>query len=283
MSDVRIVTVFADGPGGENPAPIVLDAAAMTDDQMQEVAKTTGHESAYVVDNTDNSCDLTLRFWVPNHEMDMCGHATIGAVWLLHQLNRLPKHRELRIHTNSGPVRACVDDSGFVTVSQPAARVETVADADADAVLDVLGLTPAQLAPRPVRNATTSRTKTLVPLRDVATLDTLKPDLDRVAEVCDRIQSTGLYPYASSGQRQFDARQFPRASGYPEDPATGIAAAALTFGLLTDDLIDRDERPVIIRQGRAMGRPSRITTRFITQDDQIVGCWLGGHVKHGSI
>jgi hypothetical protein len=35
---------------------------------------------------------------------------------------------------------------------------------------------------------------------------------------------------------------FPRSSGYPEDAATGIAAATLAFGLLHDDLIAADDR-----------------------------------------
>lgn len=39
-----------------------------------------------------------------------------------------------------------------------------------------------------------------------------------------------------------------RASGYLEDPATGIAAAVLTFGLLLSQLLD-SQRTVGIRQG----------------------------------
>ena len=98
-------------------------------------------------------------------------------------------------------------------------------------------------------------------------------------EVCALVGSTGLYPYAVSGDRQVDARQFPRSSSYPEDPATGIAATALTFGLFADEVISADERPIIVRQGRAMGRPSRISIRLELGDGQIRGCWLGGSVE----
>ena len=47
-------------------------------------------------------------------------------------------------------------------------------------------------------------------------------------------------------------RQFPRASGYPEDPATGVAAAALAlaFHTLTG------QSSAKFYQGTAMGRPS---------------------------
>lgn len=47
-------------------------------------------------------------------------------------------------------------------------------------------------------NATTSRTKTLVPLFSEEALDALRLDLPRVAQVCDLVGSTGLYPYTVS-------------------------------------------------------------------------------------
>jgi PhzF family phenazine biosynthesis protein len=275
--DVEVVTVFADGPTGGNPAPVVLDAQSLTDDEMQAVARSYGHECAFVVDPADTGCDLSLRFWVPNHEMEMCGHATLGTVWLLHRNDALPRRDEVTVHTASGVVRAKIFPDGAVQISQPAGHIETIEDGNA--VLRVLGLSQADLTDAPVRNATTSRTKTLVPVRDVARLDEIEPDLDRIEAVCAAIGSTGLYPYAPSGDRQVDARQFPRSSGYPEDPATGVAAAALAFGLLASGLVAADERPIFVRQGRAMGRPSRISVRFDIAGGQIRGCWLGGSVE----
>ena len=273
---VTLTHVFAAGPGGGNPAPIVLDAAGMTDAQMQAVAREYEHESGFVLPAPDGSdCDFTFRYWVPNHEMSMCGHATVAAIWLLNRSGRLTGDT-VRVDTRSGVVCARVS-SGTVEVTQPEGAVEHVAAEAIPDVLDVLGILPADLADRPVRNARTSRTKTLIPVVDPATLDRIQPDFDRVERVCERIDSTGLYPYAVSDPegRVFDARQFPRSSGYPEDPATGIAAAALVFGLLADGLVERDGKPIRVRQGRAMGRPSEIVLRFA--DD--TGLWLGGDVR----
>lgn len=272
------MTVFADGPGGGNPAPIVLDAAAMADEEMRDIARGYGHESAFVVDPSGTGCNLALRFWVPNHEMEMCGHAALGAVWLLADLGALPVGDELTVHTGSGVVRARIAADHSVSISQPPARVEAVPDTRA--VLAVLGLRDADLCGRPVRNATTSRTKTLVPVGSADRLDAIEPDWDRVEGVCAELGSTGLYPYAFSGDRQWDARQFPRSSGYPEDPATGIAAASLVFGLLADGLLAADGRPVAVRQGRVMGRPSRISVQLEVGDTVTPGCWLSGRVSH---
>lgn len=66
------------------------------------------------------------------------------------------------------------------------------------------------------------------------------------------------------------ARQFPRNSGYPEDAATGIAAAALFYGL------GAPKAGLLVRQGEAMGRPSEIRVRC---DPDGPGCRLGGRVE----
>lgn len=277
VDDVRTVTVFPDGPGGGNPAPIVLAAADLGDGEMQAVARHYGYESAFVVDPAGTGCDLALRFWVPNHEMSMCGHATLGTVWLLARLGRVPADGELKVHTRSGVVQARLT-AGEVAIDQPSGDCEPVQDPElVDTLLEALGLTRDDLAGRPVRNARTSRTKTLVPLRDVATLDALDVDPQRVALACAALDSTGLYPYAPSGDRQFDARQFPASSGYLEDAATGIAAAALAVGLLADGDITAEQQPITVRQGRAMGRPSRITVTPEAGDGLgVVRWWISG-------
>jgi len=226
--NVFVVNVFRDGPGGGNPAPVVLDASEMTAAAMRELAAHYAHESAFVLPGRDG-CDLSLRFFVPNHEMEMCGHATLGTVWLLKHLGLFPEP-ELTIATLSGIVTARMTEEG-PAISQPAGRCELVDTPSA--ILDVLGLCKSDLEDLPVVNAATSRTKTLVPVRTRAILDSIAPDFSGIADVCDAMGSTGLYPFAllDRATATLAARQFPRSSGYKEDAATGIAATALASGL----------------------------------------------------
>lgn len=259
----------------------------MTDADMQHVARSHGHESGFVLPApADSGCDFEFRFWVPNHEMSMCGHATVGALWLMERMGRLEGDR-FTILTRSGRVEARLGErtpqGAQVEISQPAGTIEPLPDADqsrAD-IADVLGIHADELAPLPVQNAATSRVKTLVPLRRVSTLDSLAPDFSRIEALCARIGSTGLYPYAvfDGAAQVVDARQFPSSSGYPEDAATGIAASALAFGLLSNGIVEPSERRVTVRQGRAMRRPSEISVRFRLDGGRPAGCWLGGAVR----
>lgn len=284
---MKIVNVFTDGHGGGNPAPIAMDASSLSDAEMQNIAKEFGLESGFILPPPPGSlCDFEIRYFVPNHEMAMCGHVTVGALWLLHKDGKLPRQRA-KIWTKSGIVcgrlAEGVGAEAQFEITQPLGKIDALpnpADSEAE-ILDVLQISKKDLAPFPVQNAATSRVKTLIPLKSTAILDALQPDFTRVEGLCERIDSTGLYPYAPHDRARqiYDARQFPKNSGYPEDAATGIAASALAFGLLENQLVDASDRPITIRQGRAMKRPSKIDIRFTLGDPGISGCWLSGRVE----
>uniref|UniRef100_UPI000D365637 PhzF family phenazine biosynthesis protein n=1 Tax=unclassified Variovorax TaxID=663243 RepID=UPI000D365637 len=284
--EVALIRVFVNGPNGGNPVPLVRHAEGMSAADMQAVARHHGHESAFIFEPDAPGIDWTLRFFVPNHEMEMCGHATVGALWALREWGEWSTPTA-RVRTLSGVVDARWDaQCARVWISQPKVRLGAVDDGAGRRVCDVLQ--PGCTWQAPIVNAATSRMKTLVRLPDIAALDALAPALDQVEAVCAAIDSTGLYPYAletgADGAAVVAARQFPRASGYPEDAATGIAAAALWGYLAATEMvpIGTPADPVVtsVRQGEAMGNPSAIDlqARFGAQGE-VVGCWLGGRVE----
>lgn len=268
--EIVLLSVFPAEPGGGNPAPIVPDARGLAGEDMRLIAARHGHESGFVLPPEDAaSADRRFRFFVPEHEMEMCGHATLGAAWLLRRRGEASA-TELRIETLSGPVRAVFVGDG-VEVTQPAGNAGPVENPAP--VLAALGIAAADLADAPVLNAATSRIKTLVPLRDVGQLHALTTRMEAVRAACEAIGSTGLYPYAMANAAVAHARQFPRHSGYPEDAATGIAATALYAGL---SIIGAAPPELIVRQGEAMGRPSEIRVR---RDPDGAGLRLSGRVE----
>lgn len=278
---VVLINVFVNGPGGGNPVPLVADACGMDAAQMQAVARAHGHESAFVLPADVPGADWRLRFFVPQHEMEMCGHATVGTLWALRRWGAWTTPTA-RVQTMSGLVDVEWDAARQrVWISQPAVREEALGPEGAARVARALRLDDAM--PLPATNATTSRAKTLVPLRNVAALQALAPDFAAMESTCEAIASTGLYPYALESASVVFARQFPKSSGYPEDAATGIAAAALWGHLAAAGAIavGTPAAPAVctVRQGDAMGRPSAIAVRprFDTQG-AVAGCWLSGEV-----
>lgn len=283
MSNVSLIRVFVRNGLGGNPVPLVADARGMSAAQMQSVAEAYGHESAFVLPS-DIGCDWRFRFFVPQHEMEMCGHATVGTLWALRQWGRWTTPTA-RIETLSGIVHAYWDDAlQTAWVSQPAVRTQALDAETSSRVAAQLRLPAGTYA---ATNAATSRVKTLVALPSVAVLDGLQPDFSAMEPLCASIGSTGLYPYAwgaskADGRPVIHARQFPKSSGYPEDAATGIAAAAL-WGYLQQagELagIDKKASSIAVWQGDAMGSPSEILVAPRHADSgEPDGCWLSGSV-----
>ena len=142
-----------------------------------------------------------------------------------------------------------------------------------------LAITADDIGDGPIQSVATSRFKLIVPLKDRCVLDTLKPDFKYLWDLCDRYQTTGFYPFTkeelppktttiTDANEQstprttsvFFARQFPKRAGYPEDPATGVAASALGAYLAHHAIISTKEgwNAYPIYQGQAMNRPSPI-------------------------
>lgn len=289
---VVVLDVFTrDGRGG-NPVPLVLKAEGMDDAAMRGVAAAYGHESAFVLPARDPAAQWRLRFFVPGHEMEMCGHASVGSLWALRQWG-LWTTPTTTLETASGLVQAQWDEGlQCVWISQPAAQIQPLDAAQSRATADVLRLAADPARPAAI-NACTSRIKTLLRLPSPEALHGLQPDFTQMFALCDAIGSTGLYPYAIAAQGdaanpedralRVHARQFPKASGYPEDAATGIAAAALWAYLRAHAELRHADDPqaaCVVLQGEAMGSPSAIRVRERRDaSGQPLGCWLSGAVQ----
>jgi PhzF family phenazine biosynthesis protein len=266
---VETLTVFADGPGGGNPCPVVTDATGLTAEQMRAVAQEYGHESAFVLTPTEPNARVRLRYFVPRHEMEMCVHATVAALSLLDEPGRL------RVQTPLGLVNAEIGGDGTVTVEQFPPVLGEPVDA-ADELAAAMGCGPEQIIA--ARSVSVSRAKLMV---DVAGLQALQPDPDAVRVVCERLGVTGLYPFTVGEGGQVFARQFPRDSGYPEDPATGLAAAGLGCLLALRENAD-GRYGYDIRQGQAMGRPSRITVHTTRVGEVVTRVAVSGRAQRAA-
>jgi PhzF family phenazine biosynthesis protein len=278
-------TVFALAPGGGNPCPVVLDADALSDDQMQAIAASRRLETGFVVRPARPDADVRLRYFVPNHEMEMCVHATIAAVTVL-RARSLIVEDAVAVETAIGLVTVTVggsEDPGSPTVTVEQRRPEvTPFDVDAGEVARALGLDPGSIDPSlPIEAVSTARSKLMVPLRDHRALDGIDLRPEELWALCDRAGTTGVYAFTTAPRHRAavaEARQFPVRAGYPEDPATGVAACALGAYLSAHTASgDRsDHRTFQIEQGHAMGRPSVLVARTLVEDGIVARTWIEG-------
>ena len=82
MITVHIVDAFTDKVDTGNRAGVVLEADALSETEMQKIAKFAGYsETAFVLSSDAQDHDVHVRYFTPSSEVPICGHATIATHW----------------------------------------------------------------------------------------------------------------------------------------------------------------------------------------------------------
>src|SRR5437773_2436948 len=118
--EVVFTRVFAAAPNGGNPCPVVLNADGLTDAAMQQLAREFNLDTAFILRPTKPGAHMRIRFFVPQREMGISGHATIAAITAAIE-HGLVTVQSLRIETLNGlfPVRWNRENATvFVSVEQ---------------------------------------------------------------------------------------------------------------------------------------------------------------------
>ncbi len=258
---------FAPRPGMGNPAGVVLDAHELSDAAMQAIARAVGfNETAFVLPSS--VADLRLRYFTPGHEVDLCGHATVGSFVALHQHGRLPGAgfpRRLTLETGAGrrPVTVELGGAGepVVTMAQGPARFESF-DGDRASLARVLGIGPDDVrADLPILYGSTGLWTLVVPVQGLGAMRRMKPVPAEFPSVLTRMPGASIHPFCLEtvhADAHLHGRHFssPR-SGTVEDPVTGTASGVL--GAYYSEFIEADPpSPLLIEQGQEIGRDGRV-------------------------
>lgn len=240
---------------------------------MRAIAANYGHESVFVTSLSAST--VGLRYFVPRHEMRMCVHATIAAVTALVSSGTLTGG-QASVTTASGEHQVSWDagDPPAVTVGQPPPWFGPSGTALRSRLAKALGLPDGSISPTAeIQSVSVSRAKLIIPLRDAGAVHAAQPDFPALWTLCSGMDTTGAYIFAAHPDghpAHLVARQFPVDAGYLEDPATGVAAAALAA------YVANQHRPaqsswthLTIDQGDTMGAPSRLVTAALAGPDGV--------------
>jgi PhzF family phenazine biosynthesis protein len=220
---IRIIDAFTDQPFRGNPAAVCLVEGAWPDDEwMQRVATETNlSETAFALPVDGSDADYALRWFTPEAEEDLCGHATLATAHALHEDRGTPA--TVRFTTRGGILIAHSFAEGGVTLDFPASPpVKAPAPVG---LADALGAEPVEVY------RTGALRDLLVVLRDEPAVRGVVPDLTAIARIERQDDVRGVIVTARADQDSagydFVSRFFAPADGIPEDPVTGSAHTAL--------------------------------------------------------
>lgn len=282
------VDVFTEDLYSGNPLNVVLGADALDEVQMQRLASEAGCPVTSFVMRSRRA-EVKCRFFSPGLEEPMSGHAAVGSVWCLSEsgaLGALAAGRH-RLETPIGVLPFSTETSPdgvrkvWVTVKRPMFAGE----GDPKEIASTIGIGVDSLFHDefPISRASAGIPYLLVPVRSIDVMARIQPNREELSELARELDVAGLVVYSWGVMEQgstVHSRCFVPASPFLEEPASGMAGAALGAYLVQHDFIGREAHDrIVIEQGHWVGRPSKILVRVEKKGTAIRRLDIGGSAR----
>jgi len=203
------IDAFTDKVFGGNPAAVCPLDHWIPDELMQQIAMENNlAETAFFVRDHDR---FDIRWFTPEIEVDLCGHATLATAFVIFNLEHF-SNPVIQFGSRSGVLRV-LKNGDFLTLDFPADKpVRSSAPQD---LLAGMGLNPIEIY--------RGKTDYMLVYADAGQIEKLKPDMPRISEISAR----GIIATAPGDDVDFVSRFFAPQSGISEDPVTGSAHTTL--------------------------------------------------------
>jgi PhzF family phenazine biosynthesis protein len=206
------IDAFTDKPFGGNPAAVCMLSKAQDPAWMQSFAQEMNlSETAFFHPYKDG---YNLRWFTPQVEVELCGHATLASAHVLWEMNYLSPNETARFYTKSG----------LLTARKKERWIELDFPAELPQACEVPAELLKALDVKPVYTGK-NRFDYLLEIESEEELRKLTPDFTELAKV----QTRGVIVTCKSIASEFDfiSRFFAPATGINEDPVTGSAHCCL--------------------------------------------------------
>lgn len=206
------VDAFTEKPFAGNPAAVCVLPEPRNAEWMQDVAREMNlSETAFLLRREDG---FGLRWFTPEVEVDLCGHATLASAHVLWEDGHVAAGEEIRFHTRSGLLKAA-RDGAWILLDFPEKREHEATPPPG--LLDALGVSSAYVGK--------NEFDFLVLVASDEIVRNAKPNFTQLANISAR----GVIVTSRSASPQYDfvSRFFAPGSGINEDPVTGSAHCCL--------------------------------------------------------
>lgn len=268
MMKAFVMDAFSTQLFGGNQAGVALPDHPLTDDTMRQIAAEFKHsETAFVTLNDDKT--VTLRYFTPAGEVELCGHATIASFALLRQEGLLDDGCHIA-HTKAADLNIEVS-GGAVWMDMALPRLlRKLTEAEWPELYAAYGLTPDDrpdgLTPWIV---STGLADIMMPVRDHDTLMRALQNEAAVTALSRRYDVTGVHMFCLGGDAcTAYCSNYAPLYDIPEECATGTSNGALTYYLYQHGLVAAGEENTFL-QGEHMRRPSQIRSRLYDKDGAV--------------
>lgn len=206
------VDAFTDRLFGGNPAAVIPLKKWIPDTLMQQLAMENNlSETVFFVPAGNKTADYDIRWFTPELEINLCGHATLGASYIIFEILKWEK-RKIVFNSKSGFL-SITRKKDILEMNFPSWNPDMVTDYPEE-LLSSLG--------NPEIAGIYKNRDYLVELLHEEAVKNCKPDFTLLKRTGEKVIIT-----APGKEVDFVSRFFAPAAGVDEDPVTGSAHAQL--------------------------------------------------------
>lgn len=273
-----IVDAFTNEAFGGNTAGVVINDN-MREETMQKIAAELRYsETAFVKKIADDK--FNVKFFTPNSEVDLCGHASVASFKVLLHKGLVEKNKTYFMEAKAGTLQINITDNYIFLEAGTPLKGEVLKERDIKerlaAILNIsssdIGDEHFRLEPQIIA---TGLYDIILPVRSKQILNKIAPDFSLLSKLSEEFKVVGVHTFTLDTKScTAVCRNFAPFYGINEEAATGTANAALTYYLYLNNIIKEKNKDYIFSQGESMNRPSLINTKII--GDAEVKIFVGG-------
>ncbi len=283
---IKHIDAFTTTPHMGNPAGVVLEGSQLSEEQMQMIARELNlSETAIVLPASKPGTDVRIRWFTPQTEVPLCGHATVAAFHALAEEGRLGMGADgsynFLLETASGnlPVEVSKENGSIVVMlglKIPAFERVMHYKIDLVRVLNI------SLSEFESRLAIIRSDYLFVPVKRLHTLFTMKPNFNTMTTFLSSRKLTGACVFTTETVERSSAvhsRFFAPNIGINEDPVTGSAHGPLAVHLFDSGFLEPQGNRCVFQgeQGDAIGRKGRVRVELSVENNKAQSVRIGGN------
>lgn len=279
-----IVDVFAEAKYTGNQLAVFTNAANLSTEQMQQIAKEINYSETTFVTSTQPVSEVyNVRIFTPKQELPFAGHPTLGTAYILQKEIIKSSVKKILLNLKVGQIPVKIDEhnsSGeYLWMQQQAPTFHQIFDRHK--IADVLRIESDEIDSRfPIQAVSTGVPFIIVPLKTLESVKRIQVNRDKYFELINSIDAKCILVFCPETYKQendLNVRVFCDYLGIPEAPATGSANGCLAGYLVQHSYFNKSEINLRVEQGYEINRPSLILLQA-EQKGTTIDVNVGGRV-----
>ncbi|HVV67676.1 MAG TPA: PhzF family phenazine biosynthesis protein [Gammaproteobacteria bacterium] len=208
---VYYLDAFTDKLFTGNPAAVCVLPESIPEDTLRAIARENNlPTTAFLIGNGES---YNIRWITPEFELDLCGHASLAAGYVIFNYLQ-PQLHQVSLHPKNGSLLNIYRKQDFITLEFPLKTIEPCEIPNE--VIKSLGVTPIEAYQH-------RDERCIIVLDDEQTVKNLQPDIHPLKE----LDYWGFVVTAPGNNVDFVSRTFYPEKSIPEDAVTGASHCAL--------------------------------------------------------